>query len=373
MITPITSGALERALHLRDLADPLQGPHAMQQIVEEVHTALAQLWGCRRLIYRGSPVVSTRDNYDRLGYPPEGVVRDARYTRYITPQVMLRAHTSAMIPGLLRSMASDPPEDILLVCPGLVYRRDTIDRLHSAEPHHLDLWRITKTNMRVEDLHEMISTIVSAALPGYEYRTIASPHPYTTNGLQIDVSVNEDWVEIGECGLASLDVIRQAGLDSTGLAMGLGLDRILMLRKSIYDIRLLRSDDERVQKQMLDLEPYIPVSNQPPVRRDLSIAVDEELTTEELGDRIRQASPEHASRLESIEIMSETLYADLPPEAHERMGMKEGQKNVLLRLVIRDPVVTLTSQQANEIRDVVYCALHAGERKELAKNPVVQI
>lgn len=368
MITPITSGALERALHLRDLADPLQGPHAMQQIVEEIHSSLRHLWGCRRLIYRGSPLVSVQDNYDRLGYPPEGVVRDTRYTRYVTPQVMLRAHTSAMIPGLLRSMTYDPPDDILLVCPGLVYRRDTIDRLHSAEPHHLDLWRITKAQMCIDDLLEMIRTIVNAALPGYEYRTIASPHPYTTNGLQIDVSTEDGWVEIGECGMASIDVIREAGLDATGLAMGLGLDRILMIRKSIYDIRLLRSQDERVQKQMLDLELYIPVSNQPPIRRDLSLAVDETLTPEDIGDRIRQASIEHASLLESIEIMSETPYAELPIEAINRMGMKNNQKNVLLRLVIRDPVVTLTSQKANEIRDVVYCALHEGERKELANS-----
>ncbi|MBP7862696.1 hypothetical protein KA183_13510 [bacterium] len=368
MITPITSGALERALHLRDLSDPLQGPHAMQLIVEEIHTALARLWQCKSIIYRGSPVVSVEDNYDRLGYPPEGVVRDVRYTRYVTPRVMLRAHTSAMIPGLLRSLVYDPPEDILLACPGMVYRRDTIDKIHSAEPHHLDLWRICKNKMSIEHLHDMIREIVNAALPGCEYRTVTSPHPYTTNGLQIDVRVNENWIEIGECGLASLSVIHEAGLDATGLAMGLGLDRILMLRKSIDDIRLLRSSDERVQSQMLDLSTYVMVSNQPPVRRDLSIAVDEELTAEELGDKIRQASPEHASRLESIEIISETPYSELPPEAHARMGMKERQKNILLRLVIRDPVLTLNSKQANEIRDIVYCALHQGDRKELASN-----
>jgi phenylalanyl-tRNA synthetase alpha chain len=366
--TTITSGALERALHLRDLSDPLQGLHAMQQIVETIHEALAKRWRCQRLLYRGSPLVSVEDNYDRLGYPPEGVVRDARYSRYVTRRLMLRAHTSAMIPGLLRSLAVDPPEDVLLVCPGLVYRRDTIDRLHSAEPHHLDLWRITTGTVDVGDLNDMVLAIVNAALPGYQYRTVPSLHPYTTNGLQIDVAVGDQWIEIGECGLASLDVIRGAGLQATGLAMGLGLDRILMVRKSIDDIRLLRSPDTRVQTQMLDLSPYTPVSNQPAIRRDLSIAVEEELTSEELGDKIREASPEHASRLESIEIISETPYADLPPEAHARMGMREQQKNVLLRLVIRDPVVTLSSREANEIRDIVYGALHQGDRMELANS-----
>jgi phenylalanyl-tRNA synthetase alpha chain len=117
---------------------------------------------------------------------------------------------------------------------------------------------------------------------------------------------------------------------------------------------------------MQDLDPYIPVSNQPAMRRDLSIAVDEELTTEELGDKIRQASPEYAAQLESVDIISETAYSELPAEARARMGMSECQKNVLLRLVIRDPVVTLTSHEANEIRNAVYRALHQGNRMELA-------
>ncbi len=366
--TPIAAGALERALHLRDLSDPIQGPHAMQLIIDVIHKSLAGLWGSQRLLYRGSPLVAVEDNYDRLGYPPEGIVRDERYTRYVTPRMMLRAHTSAMIPGLLRSLVADPPQDILLVCPGLVYRRDTIDKLHTGEPHQLDLWRITRSTVAREDLNEMILTVVNAALPGCQYRTVPSLHPYTTDGLQIDVAVDNQWVEIGECGLASLDVIQGAGLEATGLAMGLGLDRILMIAKSIDDIRLLRSQDPRVQKQMLNLERYIPVSNQPAICRDLSIAVAEDLTPEELGDRIRQASPEQASRLESIEIVSETPYAELPPEAHARMGMRKQQKNLLLRLTIRDPVVTLTKGEANEIRNMVYTSLHEGEHIELANS-----
>jgi len=59
-------------------------------------------------------------------------------------------------------------------------------------------------------------------------------------------------------------------------------------------------------------------------------------------------------------------YADLPPAAHARMGMRAGQKNVLLRLVIRDPVRTLTREEANDIRDLVYRAVHQGARMEWA-------
>ena len=172
----ISSAALERALNLRDLSDPLQGPHAMQQLVQMAHESLAKYWNCRRIVYRGCPLVSVKDNYDRLGYPPEGVVRDARYRRYVTLHMMLRAHTSAMIPGLLRSISHELIEDLLLVCPGMVYRRDTIDRIHSAEPHHLDLWRISAGDQSLESLERMIAIVVETLLPGYEYRTLSSRH-----------------------------------------------------------------------------------------------------------------------------------------------------------------------------------------------------
>jgi phenylalanyl-tRNA synthetase alpha chain len=367
--TVLSPQALQYALHLRDLTDPRQGAHAMQSIIEAIVTALRRHWRCPCQLHRASPVVSVQDNYDQLGYPAGGAARDARYTRYITSQVLLRTQTSAMIPGLLRAVSIDPPRDLLLACPGLVYRRDCIDRLHTGEPHQLDLWRITRNRLDKRDLHQMIATVVQAALPDYEYRVTPAEHPYTTGGLQIDVKANGQWVEIGECGMASPKVLAYGGLDSdkiTGLAMGLGLDRLLMIRKGIGDIRLLRAEDPRVEKQMLDLAPYQRVSNQPAIRRDLSLAVDQNQSPEELGDRIRETMGEHANLLESVEVVGETPYESLPPAAHRRMGMRQEHKNVLLRLVIRHPVRTLTHAEANEVRDQVYRAVHEGDRWELA-------
>ena len=56
--------------------------------------------------------------------------------------------------------------------------------------------------------------------------------------------------------MAGVHVLRGAGVEGTGLAMGLGLDRILMLRKGIADIRLLRAEDPRIAGQMGDLAVY---------------------------------------------------------------------------------------------------------------------
>lgn len=260
----VSKEALARALALRDLTDPSHGRHAMQDLLRALTQSLAGAWRCPVRVERASPIVPVADNYDRLHYPADGAARDARYTRYVTADTLLRTQTSAMIPPLLRRLAAEQerPRDVLLVCPGVVYRRDVIDRLHTGEPHQVDLWRVRLgPPLGPADLDAMIAEVVRAVAPGRPTRVLPASHPYTVGGRQIDVEGEDGWVEIGECGLALPALLRESGLPegATGLAMGLGLDRLLMLRKGIDDIRLLRSEDPRVAGQLLDLAPYRPV------------------------------------------------------------------------------------------------------------------
>jgi phenylalanyl-tRNA synthetase alpha chain len=335
-------------MSIRDLTDPAAGPHAMQLIVDAIVAALDDV---PVTLYRGDPVVSVRDHYDLLRYAADAVTRDRRYSRYVDDDHMLRAHTTAHVPALLRALRKP---DVLLAIPGICYRRDVIDRQHVGEPHQLDLWRVGPS-LGEADLTDMIARVTAAVLPGRRVTTPPSPHPYTAGGREIYV----DGVEVGECGLAHPDVLAAAGLPPsvTGLAMGLGLDRLTMLVKGIDDIRLLRSTDPRVAAQMTDLLPYRQVSSMPPIRRDLSVAVDAEVDPELLGDRVREALGADSQSLEEMAILSETPYADLPAVARERLGIREGQKNVLLRLVVRSHDRTLTAVEANELRDRVYSAL----------------
>ncbi len=370
----LSKEALARALALRDLTDPSQGRHAMQDLLRALTQALGGAWRCPVRVERAPPIVSVADNYDRLHYPAGGAARDARYTRYVTTDTLLRTQTSAMIPPLLRRLAAEPglPEDVLLVCPGLVYRRDVIDRLHTGEPHQVDLWRVRLgPPLGPEDLDAMIAEVTAAVAPGRRVRVLPASHPYTEGGRQIDVADGDAWVEIGECGLALPALLRESGLPdgASGLAMGLGLDRLLMLRKGMDDIRLLRSEDPRVAGQLRDLARYRPVSRQPPVRRDLSVAVPDSTSAEELGDRVREALGPRARDVEAVEVLDETPGAQLPAAARARLGLRPGQKNVLLRVVLRSPERTLTDPEANELRDAVYAAVHEGSAYQWAVGP----
>lgn len=360
--------ALASALALRDLSDPSDGPHAMQRIVEAVVHSLSEAWRSKLVVHRAPPIASVRDNYDRLGYAPDAIARDARHTRYVTPERVLRTHTSAMIPPLLSILAGAEVRDVLCACPGIVYRRDAIDRIHTGEPHQLDLWRVRSAPLHDSDLLAMIDLAVAAALPGATWRVIDAVHPYTERGKQIDVLANGHWIEIGECGLTSPAVLRACGHAGhvAGLAMGLGLDRLVMLRKGLDDIRLLRSSDPRIAIQMLDLDPYEPVSRMPAIARDLSIVVASTADAESIGDRVRSAIGDRSTGIEEISIASETPYDALPVRARERLGIAPGQKNVLLHLVLRDVARTLTSEEANELRNDVYRAVHEGTRSEWA-------
>jgi phenylalanyl-tRNA synthetase alpha chain len=367
----LTPSDLHRALTLRDLSDPAQGPHAMQVLLGQVVSALTTTWASTTTTVRNPALVAIRDNYDRLGFNAGDITRDARYTRYTSPTTMLRSHTSADVPHTLEGYAARAePVDELIVLPGLVYRRDVVDRTHVGEPHQVDLWRLRSTPGTTEaDLDQMIAVLVEAVLPGAGYRTVASAHAYTEGGRQIDVWHDGGWMEIGECGLIHPGVLTSAGLDPSqwsGLAAGVGLDRALMLRKGIPDIRYLRASEPRIAAQMQDLAPWRPVSMLPAISRDISVVVDADTDDDTIGDTVRSVLGERVEDIESIAVLSRSDYDELPERAQQRLGIAPGQVNCLVRLTLRPLTRTLTDAEANAIRNDVYLALHKGLVRELA-------
>ncbi|MGX6600533.1 PheS-related mystery ligase SrmL [Micromonosporaceae bacterium Da 78-11] len=353
MTIHLTPEVLAADLAVRDLTDPASGPHAVQLVVDEILAAVTGRYRTELVVDRGDRIVEVADNYDRLGYSADAAARDARYTRYVDDGHLLRSQTSALVPPALRRLRGSGRTEMVLACPGVVYRRDAVDRLHTGTPHQLDVWPLTAGPR--PGLLTLVEAAVGAALPGRRWRTRGATHPYTVEGLEIEAYADGRWVEIGECGVAAAHVL-PAGM--SGLALGLGLDRIVMLRKGISDIRLLRSTDPRVAGQLLDLAPYRPVSAQPAARRDVSVAVPRGLTAEDVGDRVRDCLGPDAHLVEEVAIRSITAPEELPAAARERLGLRPGQVNALVRVVLRDLTGTIAVPQANELRDRIHAALH---------------
>jgi len=129
-------------------------------------------WAALRAdIIRKSAVVPITDNYDRLFYEPDAIARSARYSHYVDGTHMLRTHTTAGIPAAL----AETENDRLIACPGLVYRRDVVDRLHVGEPHQTDFWIVRQARLRRADLLEMIAVGSGPCCPAVP---IAATRPF---------------------------------------------------------------------------------------------------------------------------------------------------------------------------------------------------
>ena len=248
------------------------------------------LWNCWQPAARTAARVGSHLSW-RVDHIRPGVLLLSRRGEHDKSQT--RGEFPQGLPAALEDHAGKAGVDELIVAPGLVYRRDAVDRSHVGEPDQVDLWRICSTPATDDaDMLMMISLLVDAVLPGAEWTVTDVTHPYTVGGRQVDVLYHGEWLELAECGRIHPDVLRGSGLDPEqwlGLALGMGLERALMLRKSIPDIRYLRAADPRIASQMLTLEPWQHVSPLPASRRDISVVLAEEEDEETLGDRIRTA------------------------------------------------------------------------------------
>jgi phenylalanyl-tRNA synthetase alpha chain len=111
----------------------------------------------------------------------------------------------------------------------------------------------------------------------------------------------------------------------------------------------------------------------PATARDLTFAGGAGTDAEELGDRVRRAlAPAELDAVEEVRVVGETAGAQLPPQAIDRIGLRPGQKNVLLRLVLRHRTRTLTAVEANAVRDRVYAAVHEGDAHQWAGGDTVR-
>lgn len=367
-----TKEAIDRALAVTDLTLDDAPDHAINLIVKKVLEKLKSSgWGEVRII-RGNPIVSVEDNFDKLLFPYDNAGRASTYTRYTDGDHILRTHTSAHVPQTFKEFYEEFNGDIpdtIFVFLGLVYRRDVIDTKHLDVFHQMDIWTLQKNGDRKpferEELIRLVKMVFDAVIPGNEPIVYDAVHPYTVGGIEVYAKFGDSQLEILEAGLAHPEVLRAAGFDPekySGLASGMGLDRLVMTLKGVPDVRFLRSVEPRIAEQMKNINKFKEVSSMPPIARDMSYCVPDNFTEEDISEEIKIAFGDKAFLVENVSILSRTKYEDLPEIAREKLGAMPGQDNVLVNITLRHPDLTMTKKEANELYDKVYPKLHKGNK-----------
>ncbi|MCX7950604.1 MAG: phenylalanine--tRNA ligase subunit alpha [Clostridiales bacterium] len=233
------------------------GLHPLTKALDEIKEIFI---GMGFSVAEGPEVELDYYNFEALNIPKNHPARDEQDTFYINQNVVLRTQTS---PVQIRVMENKKPP-IRIIAPGRVYRSDTADATHSPIFHQIEGLVVDK-GITMASLKGTLDTFAKRMF-GEKTRTKFRPHhfPFTEPSAEVDVSCfvcggegcrvckGSGWIEILGCGMVHPDVLRAGGIDPdvySGFAFGLGLERIVMIKYGIDDIRLFYENDVRFLKQ----------------------------------------------------------------------------------------------------------------------------
>lgn len=231
--------------------------HPITQIIKDMEEIFI---GMGYEIADGPEVELAEYNFDKLNTPPDHPARDIQDTFYVTDDIVLRSQTS---PVQARVMETQKPP-IKIICPGAVYRSDSVDATHSPVFHQIEGLVVDK-NISMGDLKGTLEMFAKKCL-GEKTQIRFRPHhfPFTEPSAEADVSCfvcggkgcrvckGEGWIELLGCGMVHPNVLRNCGIDPevySGFAFGCGIERIAMAKFGIDDMRLLYENDVRFLKQ----------------------------------------------------------------------------------------------------------------------------
>ncbi|MCJ1989903.1 phenylalanine--tRNA ligase subunit alpha [Lactococcus carnosus] len=236
--------------------------HILTQTTEEIEDIFL---GMGYKIVDGYEVETDYYNFERMNLPKDHPARDMQDTFYITPEVLLRTHTS---PVQARTMDAHDftTGPLKMISPGRVYRRDTDDATHSHQFHQIE-GLVIDENIAMSDLKGTLDMLVKKMF-GAERKIRLRPSyfPFTEPSVEADISCfkcggkgcnvckSTGWIEVLGAGMVHPNVLEMAGIDSTkysGFAFGLGQERIAMLRYGINDIRGFYLGDARLSEQFI--------------------------------------------------------------------------------------------------------------------------
>ena len=237
--------------------NPLGGKNPLTITMEEIQDIFLSMGFS---IEEGPEVELDYYNFEALNMPKNHPARGEQDTFYINDNVVLRTQTS---PVQVRTMENQKPP-IKMISPGKVYRSDAVDATHSPIFYQVEGLVIDK-GITFADLKGTLE-LFAKKMFGDKVKTKFRPHhfPFTEPSAEMDatcfvcngkgcrVCKGEGWIEILGCGMVHPDVLRNCGIDPevySGFAFGFGVDRMVMLKYGIDDIRLLYESDMRFLNQ----------------------------------------------------------------------------------------------------------------------------
>lgn len=199
-------------------------------------------------------------NFEALNIPKDHPARDTQDTFYITDNILLRTQTS---PVQVRTMEKQKPP-IRVISPGRVFRSDAVDATHSPVFHQIEGLVVDK-GVTMGDLKGTLADFAKR-LYGEDAVVRFRPHhfPFTEPSAEMDTMCfncggkgcrlckGEGWIEILGCGMVHPKVLSGCGIDPeeySGFAFGMGLERLVMRRFNIDDLRLFYENDQRFLDQ----------------------------------------------------------------------------------------------------------------------------
>jgi phenylalanyl-tRNA synthetase alpha chain len=203
-------------------------------------------------IAEGPEVESEWFNFDALNFKPDHPAREMQDTFFVEPpeaHLLMRTHTS---PVQVRSMLErDVP--IYVLCPGKVFRTDELDATHTPVFHQFEGLAIDR-NLSMADLRGTLEHFARQMF-GDEAQIRLRPNyfPFTEPSAELDIwhpgaKGGPRWIEWGGCGMVNPNVLRAAGIDPdvySGFAFGMGIERTLMFRNEVGDMRDMIEGDVR--------------------------------------------------------------------------------------------------------------------------------
>lgn len=298
-------------------------------------------------------IVSVEDNFDLLNTPKDHPSRRETDTYYVTDKDILRTQMTVMWPYYFRDkdVLARLKKDghVAALSPGIVFRKDEIDKKHFPAFHQIDFLYICRKDKQIvtqKDLEEVQSDAVKIIFgKDIEFRFLVDSFPFTDPSVQVEIKFGQNWIEITGAGIVHTECLKNFGLDPevyNGWAGTFGIDRLAMIKMDIPDIRVLWSDDPRITSQFNDINSkYKEISKYPEVTRDISFVIGKNINLNNYYELVRD---EAENLIEEVKLVDQY-------ENDEKFGADK--KSYTFHIVYRSLEKTLTNEEVNVIHDKI--------------------